>query len=150
MVVHPPFLIIGSRAETRRMRSQPRPCAVRSLAGSLSLSSPSLFPPFPLPFFLTLSDSTRPLDLDADRSRSVYNARRGARPWPLPPPPPPLPPIYSGCSDGRSNLGTSTNPYCATRARESRIVLGSAFLLSFFFFGERSVRRHWEGAEARR
>lgn len=131
MVVHPSLLVIGSRAETRRMRSQPRPCAVRSLAGSPSLS----FFFFPL-FFLTLSGSTRPLDLDADRSRSVYNARRGARPWPPLPLPPP--PIYSGRSDGRSNLGTSTNPYCATRARESRIVLGPVSLLSFFRRAPRS------------
>lgn len=112
------------------MRSQPRSCAVRSLAGSLFLFRSLSF----LPFFLTLSGSARPLDLNADRSRSVYNARRGARPWSLPPPPS----IYSGRSDGRSNLGTSTNPYCATRTRESRIVLGPASLLSFF---RRALRR---------
>lgn len=106
------------------MRSQPRLCAVRSLVLSLSFSLP-----------LTLSGSARPLDLvDADRSRSVYNARRGARPWPPPP-------IYSGRSDGRTNLGTSTNPYCAARTRESRIVLGPVSLPSFFSGVGRADRR---------
>lgn len=97
-------------------------CARSDLLFSLFL----FLSPSPSRVRLGLSTSSTPIEVEA-------YITRGARPWPPPP-------IYSGRSDGRTNLGTSTNPYCAARTRESRIVLGPVSLLFFFFFG---VRRHW-------